>query len=141
MAGVRVSSRVLALSLSLLLALWVPAPAHSRCPNQKRESGNSSEVEGSGLEEGTSHVVSVELSQRRELPPGCTEDMGMEEEEREFDSTVYLARLEFHRVETIFTILVFIMVVVLAKMGELRVWNGRQNLPIQLHAKINGING
>lgn len=41
-----------------------------------------------------------------------------EEVERAFDSTVRIARLEFHRVETIFIILMFIMVVVLAKMCE-----------------------
>ena len=39
-------------------------------------------------------------------------------EEGEFDSSVRIARFEFERVETIFIILVFIMVVVLAKMGE-----------------------
>lgn len=124
MAGM--SLRLLALFLTLLVALWVPSPAHSRCPNRRSEAGNSSEVEGSGLGGST-----VELSRRGELPPGCEENTGgMEEEEREFDSTVYIARLEFRRVETIFTILVFIMVVVLAKMGELVgiewvcVWNG-----------------
>ena len=34
----------------------------------------------------------------------------------EFDSSVHLARVEFERVETIFVVLVFIMVVVVAKM-------------------------
>jgi len=42
-------------------------------------------------------------------------------EERPFDSEVHIAALEFARVETIFIILVFIIVVVLAKMGK-RVW-------------------
>ena len=41
-------------------------------------------------------------------------------EEVMFDSTVRVARFEFHRVQTIFIILVFIMVVVLAKMGKFR---------------------
>lgn len=39
------------------------------------------------------------------------------EDGREFNSDVKVARFEFERVETIFVILVFIMVVVLAKMG------------------------
>jgi len=37
-------------------------------------------------------------------------------EHEEFDSQVRLARVEFRRVETIFVVLMFIMVVVLAKM-------------------------
>ena len=43
-------------------------------------------------------------------------------EEAEFDSTIRVASFEFHRVETIFIILVFIIVVVLAKMGKC--WKG-----------------
>ena len=42
-----------------------------------------------------------------------------EDEEHQFDSQVRLARVEFERVETIFVVLVFIMVVVLAKMCKL----------------------
>jgi hypothetical protein len=97
--------KLLVLALTLQSAFWAPAAAITRCPG--RAADNSS------------HGEEVRHAARTpELPPGCTEeDMG--EEEEEFDSAVHIARLEFHRVETIFTILVFIMVVVLAKMGEL----------------------
>ncbi len=40
------------------------------------------------------------------------------EENRTFDSQVRLAGVEFERVDTIFIVLMFIMVVVLAKMGK-----------------------
>lgn len=36
-----------------------------------------------------------------------------------FNSNVHIARLEFERVQTIFIVTVFILVVVLAKLGEL----------------------
>lgn len=110
---------VLAFSLALTFSLWVPATAQSRCPNQERNS--SKEV---GMDEGgDSHTMTMELSRGRELPSECL-NAGEEEEEEEFDSTVYLARFEFHRVETIFTVLVFIMVVVMAKMSEFHGWKG-----------------
>ena len=91
------------LSLSLLVLVvfsassLLPSPGNAAldltaaCPSLE---GNSSE-EGHLLEE---------------------EDECVKEEERPFDSSVRIARLEFHRVETIFIILVFIVVVVLAKM-------------------------
>ena len=111
MAQSQMRWKVLAISLTFLFAPWVPANAQSRCLNRER---NSSEE--MAMDVGDSHSVSMEVSRGRELPAGCTEEE--EGEEEEFDSTVYLARFEFHRVETIFTVLVFIMVVVMAKMGE-----------------------
>lgn len=46
-----------------------------------------------------------------------------EVEEGEFESSVVLAKVEFERVETIFVVLVFIMIVVLAKMSESLVYS------------------
>jgi hypothetical protein len=37
-----------------------------------------------------------------------------------FNSNVHIARLEFERVQTIFIVAVFILVVILAKLGELQ---------------------
>lgn len=93
---------VILFSLSLLSTLWDPAAAQSRCPD-RNFSESELEVAGGGE------------NRARALPPNCVIDVS---EEEGFDSTVYIARLEFHRVETIFTVLVFIMVVVLAKMGK-----------------------
>ena len=45
-----------------------------------------------------------------------------EKEERAFKSDIDLAKVEFERVETIFVILVFIMIVVLAKMSKSIGW-------------------
>ena len=110
---------LLALSLTLLCSLWAPTAAlsRSRCPGRKQGATNSSGVVPDERDEDDSHDTM--MSHLGELPPGCTEeDVRGGEEEKEFDSEVHIARLEFERVETIFTILVFIMVVVLAKMGK-----------------------
>ena len=87
-------------SLCLLLSLLPPVALQGEDNSTTVTAGshgNSSETEGSHEEE-----------------PGECE----EESETEFDSTVRVARFEFHRVQTIFIILVFIIVVVLAKMGK-----------------------
>ena len=94
---------VLALaSLCLLLAL--PPPV------------TSVDEENSTVSSGDGHDNASEPFHEEE------EDKCMEEDESDlesvFDSTVRIARVEFHRVETIFIILVFIIVVVVAKMGK-----------------------
>ena len=66
-----------------------------------------------------SESTTVENREHEEGSSGNGSDReGCPEEEREFDSDIRLARVEFERVETIFVILVFIMVVVLAKMSK-----------------------
>ncbi len=94
----RTSLGLVVLALCLLLALLTPVAS---------QSGENSTAVTEEREEN-----STEDSHHEEVEDKC------EEEEVEFDSTVRIARFEFHRVETIFIILVFIMVVVLAKMGK-----------------------
>lgn len=86
----------------VLLALLPPVISleeeNSTAPSRNNQHANSSEE---------SHGEEKDRCEARE-----------EREEVMFDSTVRVARFEFHRVQTIFIILVFIMVVVLAKMGK-----------------------
>lgn len=104
-------AKVLTLATAFaLLALFLAATSEEGCPNDPSASGDLE-----GLEEGCPNATSEELAHEE----GEEEvDICGEEEEREFDSSVQIARVEFHRVETIFIILAFIMVVVLAKMRE-----------------------
>lgn len=105
--GLLVSVLVLfALGLGLLPAsLWAEVPeaaAGLSCPRQRTATNtNASEEEMEVEEEGEDCEVV---------------------EEAEFDSTIRVAKFEFNRVETIFIILVFIIVVVLAKMGKWAGW-------------------
>lgn len=104
-------AKVLTLATAFaLLALFLAATSEEGCPNDLSASGDLE-----GLEEGCPNATSEELAHEEEEEEV---DICGEEEEREFDSSVHIARVEFHRVETIFIILAFIMVVVLAKMRE-----------------------
>ena len=71
-------------------------------------------VRGQNGTEGNRSVTTIENVEHTEKPHREGGICGPEHEE--FDSSVHLARVEFERVETIFVILVFIMVVVVAKM-------------------------
>ena len=89
-------------SAALLLTVLVPAGA-GRCPRNA-----SKDASHDMLDEMMAEEAPASPARRPDCPV---------EEEVEFESDVHIARLEFHRVETIFTVLVFIMVVILAKMG------------------------
>ncbi len=59
------------------------------------------------------------------------EDVLVELEEGDFESDVHVAKLEFERVETVLVVSLFIMAVVLAKLGEARA-NGFHACAVQV---------
>lgn len=95
------------MNLRACVALLIFACCATTCALARNETGEA--IEG--------NLSTTENVGHTEKPHG--EESNCAPEHQEFDSSVRLARVEFERVQTIFVILVFIIVVVVAKMCKL----------------------
>ena len=71
------------------------------------------EVHTSAMNNGTDNECGINFNNEVRVRPPC-----VSHEEGEFESEVYIARLEFGRLQTIFIVAMFIIIVVIAKMGK-----------------------